>query len=242
MLNIKSFRLEIKMTRNLNLIAVYLVFSLIICFLGCTKKDKNSKLAGTYYKLGVLELEEGAKEDKTYKTALEHINKAIELYNKPEYLALKATLLFKLDKEKECFDFFTKALEAKPEPKIKMDILNNKACLLAQIGLKNNQQQKVKQAFEIWSALEDDMDYLTPEVALVNQGNVYFVQKNYELAKDKFKQAIQIAPNYVDARYYLAIAAYEAQDLQLAKNEISTVLYLEPDHQGAKEMQNILQK
>ena len=229
------------MIKKLNLITICLVFFLITCFLGCTKEDKNSKLAENYYKLGVLELEEGDAIERTYKTALGSINKAIELHSKSEYLALKATLLFKLDKEKECFDFFAKALAAKPEPKIKTDILNNKACLLAQIGLKNNQQQKMKQAFDIWSALEEDMDYLTPEVALVNQGNVCFVQKNYELAKNKFKQAVQIAPNYIDARYYLAVAAYGAQDLEVAKNEISTVLYLEPEHQGAKEMQNILQ-
>ena len=215
--------------------------SLTICLPNCGKK-KNVKLGQTYYKLSLLELSEKEQSEQACKQALAYIDKAIEQESRPEYLALKATLLFKIHQEKEGYDCFQKALDEKLEPRTRTEILNNKACLLAEIGMKKKQSDKTKEAMNIWSELEEDKNYLTPEVALFNQSQVYIAQKSYKQAKDKLLKAVTFAPSYLDAHYYLSLTAYELKDYKLAKNELRTVLFLEPAHQGAKQLSNILEK
>ncbi len=213
----------------------------LLFFFNCGKK-KNVKLAQTYYKLALLELNEKEQSARVCKQALGYINKAIEQENNPEYLAFKATLLFQIGQEKEGDLFFQKALQANPESRIRAEILNNKACLLAQIGIEADQQNKINQAMNTWDKLVENKNYLTPQVALVNQSNVYFKQKNYDQAKDKLLKAIKLDPSYLDAHYYLGVVAYELKDYQLSKNELKTVLFLEPDHYGAKQLSSILEK
>ena len=217
------------------------VVGVLFLLTSCGKKE-NEKLAQTYYKFAVVELTEGEQQEKTYRKALNYIQKAIEQKNVPEYLALRATLLFKLNKEKEGYECFQKVLNEKLSSDKRAEVLNNKACLLAQLGFKNNQKEKINEAVGIWKDLENNKSYLTPEVALFNQGNVYFLQKKYKKAKNKFKNAIFLAPNYLDAHYCLALACYKLQDFNLMKDEIKTVLFLEPEHKGAKQLSLTLQK
>ena len=158
----------------------FLIFVLFSLFFPNCGKKKNIKLAQTYYKLALLELSEKEQTQQACKQALGYIDKAIEQESNPEYLAFKATLLFSINQEKEGDLFFQKALHANPEPRVKTEILNNKACLLAQIGIENGQQNKINQAMGIWDKLEKNKDYLTPQVAFINQSNVHFRQKNYK--------------------------------------------------------------
>ena len=222
----------------------FLIFNIVFIFLflcACGKKEESKKLAQTYYKLALLETDE-QNNKKGLKKSLDYINKAITKEERPEYLALKGTLLLQLNQEKEGLDCFDTALQNNPDPKIKADILNNKACLLAQLGIMNNSQDKIDQAIKIWAELQCDKDYLTPEVAHFNIGKVYVHQKNYKKAQQQLSKAVTVSPNYLDAHYCLACVAYQLNDLSLARNEISTVLFLEPDHQSAKELSNMLQK
>ncbi len=199
-----------------------------VFFVSCGKK-KNEKLAQNYYKLGVAELSSdinsSGEELLACKHALEYVDKALEQSSSAEYLAFKATLLLKL----ACFDdskkFFKLALKEKASPALKGEILNNYACLLAQI----NQE---KEAFAIWDKLVTDEYYLTPEVVYVNQGKVFAARDEYQDAKKCFSKAVELAPAYCDAHYYLAALAQNHGDISLAKNSMSAALYLEPENKG----------
>lgn len=204
------------------------MLSLCLGMVNCGKQ-KNQKLAQNYYKLSMAELSRTVNspgdELLAYKQALSYLDKALEQQKNAEYLALKATLLLKLNRLEESKKNFKFALKEKTTPALKGEILNNYACLLAQC----NQRQD---AFAVWRDLVDSEYYLTPEVAYVNQGRVLAAENNYQQAKECFLKAIELAPDYLDAHYYLAVLAQQHGDKALAKNVISTALFLEPDNKG----------
>jgi tetratricopeptide (TPR) repeat protein len=221
----------------------FCLFIFILLFLGCTK-ERNHELAQTYHKLAMVELIDGEGGEYAYKKALGHINTSLKHEVRPEYLALKGTILFKLNQDEAGCDFFDEALKIAKlnmDLALKADILNNKACLLAKIGMQKPEKNKVDEALKIWDKLQNDKNYLTKEVALFNQSKIYIFQGNYQKAKQALHKAICVAPNYMDAHYYLASVAFTLRDFALAKNEVATVLYLQPGHKGAEELNNILQ-
>ncbi|MFC1894755.1 tetratricopeptide repeat protein [Candidatus Dependentiae bacterium] len=216
----------------------FIVFLLGLFFLGCGKKSENIKLAQSYYRLALLEVGEAE-----YKKSLDYLNKAIVENSKPEYLALKATVLFRLGKEEEGEVYFQKALDANPDYYIRADIMNNKACLLAQMGILKDDDIKINAALAIWDELENDENYLTPEVAFFNQSKVYLNKKEYYKSAELLNKAINASPNYLDAHFYLALIAFNnLNDFSLARRELATVLFLEANHHGAKKLSKMLQK
>ncbi|MBD3231767.1 hypothetical protein GF322_03840 [Candidatus Dependentiae bacterium] len=224
----------------INYIFKYLVMILMVLFFSSCGKKANQQLAQSYYKMSLLELNDFSNQN-SYRKSLEYINKALVQHEKAEYLALKATLLLKLNYKDEGLNFFDKALLANPTSQVKADILNNKACLLAQIAMKENDIKKLDQAIDIWFSLQNDKNYLTPEVAFVNSGKAYFYKKDYQKVKELLLAALKLSPGYLDAHYYLAYDAFILKDFSLATKEIQTVLYLEPNHEGAKELLKFLQ-
>ncbi len=195
---------------------------------GCGKK-KNEKLAQNYYKLSMAELSREAPsagaELLAYKRALGYIDQALTQAYCAEYLAFKATLLFKLQNFEEADRFFSRALKEKASPVLRGEILNNYACFLAY-------HKRAEEALAIWHDLVCDEYYLTPEVAYVNQGNLYAAKKEYQQAKSCFLKAIELAPDYLDAHYHLSVLAQQQGDVSLAKNTISAALYVEPHNKG----------
>lgn len=232
-MNIKRFKFQLN--------AFFVCF--FIFFISGCGKQKNNKLAQNYYKMAMEELSD-MKNGKEYscKRAIDFVDMAISLDDKPEYLAFKATLLFELGYDEIGENFFDNALSKTKNEKLRCEILNNKACLLAQVGMFNNDNSKVDYAFNTWQDLIYNKDYLTPEVAYFNQSKFYIFKNNYELAKEKLLRSIEISPNYIDAHYYLALVYYNLSDIRAAKNEIQTVLYLFPEHKSAKRLQQILDK
>jgi Tfp pilus assembly protein PilF len=206
-----------------------------VVIVGCAKKN-NKKLAQNYYNLGIAELSgvvnSRGEEILAYKRTLDYIDKALEQASSAECLALKATLLFRLKKHEESEVFFKLALKEKMALSLKGEILNNYACLLAH----NNKKQD---ALTIWKRLIKDEYYLTPEVAYVNQARLFESMNKYVVARDCFLKAIELAPDYLDAHYYLALLAQKYGDIPLAKNSISSALYLEPQ---SKEMRLVAQR
>lgn len=213
----------------------------ILFFVGCGKQ-KGNKLAQNYYKMALVELQDqNNSRQYSYKKALEYIENAISIDEKAEYIALKATLLFELGDDLFGETFFNLALSKTKDSKLKCEILNNKACLFAQVGMSNEQDFKVNGALEIWEKLENNKDYLTPEVSLFNQSKVYVYKNDYQTAKDKLLRAVKISPNYLDAHYYLALVYYNLSDNILALTQLDTVLYLYPEHKGAQNLRKIIQ-
>ena len=206
---------------------------------GCGKKEKNKSLARTYYKLALSELADVPTDSGTpthaIKKSLQHVEQAITLDRNHEYCALKATLLFRLGKIRASYQAFQALLAEKIDPVLKAEIINNYACVLAQ-------GKNYTKALVLWKQLAHDRYYLTPEVALANQGRVYAMQHNFKRAKRCFSQAVTHAPHFLDAHYYLALMAYHLNEYGLVKNEISTILFLEPEHGGAKALKTRLEK
>lgn len=198
----------------------------IIGFSGCGKKE-NKQLAKNYYDLSSLELKEDT--PAFYKRSLQYVEKALEQEEKPEYLARKATLLFKLGHHEECLQCFRQLLDKKIDPYMKSEVLNNYACALGQTG-------KQQEALQIFEKLEKSKEYLTPEVSMVNQGKIYSEAGENDRAQEKFSQATKVSNNYVDAHYYLAIVSSILDDQKQMEEEIQTTLFLEPEHKGAKSL------
>ncbi|MFH1462037.1 MAG: tetratricopeptide repeat protein [bacterium] len=220
---------------------IYFFVTFVLIFTGCGKQKVN-KISQNYYKMAILELqEENTDKQYSYKKALYNIEKALEIEEKSEYLALKGTLLFELGYDSLGESFFDKALLNADDPKLKCEILNNKACLFAQVGMFNKQEFKVNHALDIWQKLERDKDYLTPEVAFFNQSKIFVYKNDYQNAKEKLQRAVRISPSYLDAHYYLALVLYNLSDVVAAQNELDAVLFLYPEHKGALNLRNIIQ-
>lgn len=214
---------------------IFLVLVTIFSVSGCArKKDADKKIAQSYYRLALVELSEHGESEHSLKSALSLVNKALVHDSRAEFQALKATILLLLDKEEASEKSFDQALSLCADEHLRGDILNNYACFLAS---KKNYQK----ALALWEQIEHDTAYMTPEVALVNRAKIYAEQGDLGQAKCCLIDALRKAHDYLDAHYYLGIIAHRLGDLALAKNQLSTVLFLEPDHSAGRELMKQLE-
>lgn len=193
---------------------------LLTCFTSCNKQKNNQALAHTYFKMGFLEISEDPDTIDSCKKALINIDRALAYYEKPEYYAFKATLLFRLSEYDESEKCFKKAFSLSPDKKLCTEIMNNYACLLAQGGQKEKAEQ-------MWHKLKQDVFYATPEVAWVNLGKLCISSGDFTKAQEMFYKAVEICPSYVDAHFYLAKVAAKLGDSSLVKKEYDILLALE---------------
>jgi len=199
---------------------------------GCGKKN-NKQLAKTYYKLCMVELGEGLSTDVAIRKALDYVDKAIDCDPKPEYQAVRGSILFKLKHYNRSIACFKTALREITCPRIRGELLNNIACIYGQQG-------NCRKAHAIWTKLLTSPHYLTPEVAMVNLAKMFVDKGKYDQAKKYCAKAVTHAPTYIDAHFYLALLSYYTQDFSLAKKEVATTLFMEPGHQGAKHLERML--
>lgn len=197
---------------------------LLLIFGSCAPKKKQN--AKNHYHLAMIELSENNNGIGSWKKALSHVDDALAVEPKAEYLALKATILFMLKHKKSSAFFFDQALRACEDGPVKKEILNNYACMLAESG-------KRSEAVKIWKALVASDDYLTPEVALVNQGKVLMKQGALKKARNSFSRALKYSPGYLDAQYFLALAEMELKNTAVAQDLVKTMLYLDKSNYGA---------
>ncbi len=174
----------------------------------------------------MIELSETNQGIGNWKKALTHVDAALAVEPKAEYFALKATILFMLKHKQSSAFFFDQALQASEDGPVKKEILNNYACMLADSG-------RSDEALKIWKALIASDDYLTPEVALINQGKVLMKQGAFKKARNNFKKAVTYAPGYLDAHYFLALSHMELKNIKAAQDQVKTMLYLDKHNYGA---------
>lgn len=195
---------------------------------GCSKR-RPQKLAQMYHQQSVahaaLAMSVPEEEAVAYRRSLDAIDKAIELDDRAEYKAFKATVLFKMQQFTLSERLFEQALQKVDSGALRGEILNNYACLLAQTG-------NVDRALHMWQELGHDEHYPTPELAFVNQGRIFALKDDYPKAKESFLKALALAPDYVDAHYYLMLLAKDHGETHLAKQSAQAALYLAPDHKG----------
>ncbi|MBU1008227.1 tetratricopeptide repeat protein [Candidatus Dependentiae bacterium] len=218
----------------------FFLFLLIIVsnfLFNCGKNSgvKRKSLSVDYYKMSLLELEGEHVGVASYRRALQFVNRALEQRVVSRYVAHKATLLFLLGAHDESLSFFRKALSLSKSASVRSEILNNYACLLASGGDK-------KGALKLFIQLEHDKHYLTPEVAVVNQARLYCDEGEWGRARGKLVYATKLAPNYVDAFYYLGLVCYALKEYDAALCSIERTVSLEPAHRGAKELLSRLKR
>jgi Tfp pilus assembly protein PilF len=216
-------------TEKYSVLKVWLTIWVFISALpACGKKD-NQKIAHNHFKMAFLDVAGDGDRVIAYKRALAHVDQALQYEQRPEYYAFKATLLFKLGSAQESKMCYEQALALEPEHALKLEIINNYACLLAHIGDNDRAIEKLQD-------LINDPSYQTPEVALVNLGKLHSQAHHFIQAKNAFERAVRVAPSYVDAHYYTALIAHRLGDIDVAKQETQLVLDLEPEHVGATQL------
>lgn len=216
------------------------ILLLTVFFSSCGRKN-NIKLGQNYYNMALAEISDPKiSKQYSYKKALFYIDHAIAQEERADFLAFKATLLFELGYSSLGQQLFDLALDRVKNSRLASEILNNKACLLAQSGMLNDENDKIANAQNIFRKLELDENYLTPEVSLFNQSKIFVYKNEYKLAKEKLEKAISIAPNYLDAHYYLALVSYNLLDFERTKKELEAVLFLYPEHKSALRLNAIL--
>lgn len=211
----------------------YVLFFVLVSFSGCGKKNREceqKKIAHNYFKLAYIELTDHQANAYRYKKALSYLEQALAIIQDARYLALKATLLFKLQQYDESKQIYEQACTICRDPALNAEISNNYACLLAHLG-------QYEQAIPLFVQLSTDRYYLTPEVALMNLGKIDLEKKSYDTALRYFQRATALAPEYLDAHFYGALTAHLLGDNALAKQGIGTILYMDPDNQAALSLQ-----
>lgn len=202
--------------------------ALIVFLCSCGKK-KPENLADSYFKLAFGELSDGGEQENSVRRALSFVQKALAVSQKSEYYALQGSLLFKLNDFEQSNNAFQKALAAHPDEMLRCEIVNNYACLLGQMG-------NTVEAKKLLGQLLEDTAYQTPEVAWVNMGKLLALEDKVTDAFDCFKKAAGLEPCYLDAHWNLALMAKASGQNTIAKQELETILSLEPTHVGAVQM------
>lgn len=204
---------------------IFLLVVTIIIFTNCCKK-KNIYLAKNYYEQSLIEAE-----DKNYKKALQLLDQSIALYSIPQAFALKATLFYQIKEFSESLKLLKKIIDDKNTlPSLKCDVMNNYACTL--LALKQHAQ-----AEEIWKQLSIDKNYLSPEVAFFNLGLLSLNNtdnKQLHTSYYYFNKAIESAPGYIDAYFYLAKTLIYLQEYDKCKKILIFLLKLQPEHEQAR--------
>ena len=182
----------------------------------------------------MMELQEPVLSRQMYVRALHHLDEAIAAHNLPLYRATRGTVLFGLGDYKGAGDCFEELLATTRDGALTAEIKNNYACMLAQRG-------DAQRAAALWQELAGDPTYLTPEVALLNYSCALIAQKRYDAARTQLFEAIAKDPNYLDAHYQLARLAWDhLGDHSLARKELTTALFLDPNHREAQAMMHAI--
>lgn len=222
-----------KLMKRINMQLYKQIFGLLfmICVAGCQKQSLE-KVAKEKYKLACAQLV-GQHSLQDYRQALRCIDEAITCHYKVEYEALKATLLLKLGNTHESADCFSHALSKAGDSSVTAELKNNYACALAQQGFG-------PQARKLWREVLQDPQYLTPEVVWVNLGKWYVDNQDMKKAKLCFLKAVKLEPTYVDAHFYTALSDYALGQYRCARNQVATLLALEPAHDGGRRLAKML--
>lgn len=200
-----------------------IVISLVLT--GCGGHQRKQSLANNYFEQATLAAHEG-----NSKKALQLLNKSLSVQETPQALAFKATILYQLNDVGASVSLFEKIINQTKNVSstLRADIKNNYACVL-------NRSGNTHEAQHIWEGLTKDPDYLTPEVAHFNLALLSLSQKDFAAAVDKLQQAVSLAPDYVDAYFYLGMIYVHNELWDDAQQQFKSVLTYAPEHVGARE-------
>lgn len=157
---------------------------------GSQKKIEDRKKAGAFRSVGEAYLAEGKAS-----LALRELLKAERLYAEDNLLQYDlGTAYMAKGRYDDAIAHFQKALEIKP------DFAPAKNSL----GTVYLKKGDIEQAIPIFEALTEDILYGTPHYPLYNLGMAYYQKKDFVKAEGYFREALELRPEYVQARYWLA--------------------------------------
>ncbi len=211
----------------------YIALFILTVLSNCSKRTIDRATvtrAEEYYRLAQIELEEHGDNEQGRRRALHYFEEAFKLNQLPEYAASRATLLFRVRNYTAAQSAFQDLIaDVKISDVMRSEVLNNYACLLAEIG-------RSEEALQLWDDLASQPFYITPECARINQGTIYVAQGDYQRAKMAYEAAISLAPSSTAANIKLAqLAIYYLEDSALARSALDRLLFLNPTStQGAQ--------
>lgn len=210
----------------------FVVLVVLMSLTGCGKQRRQKQHAALAQAL----------EQDNHAAALVHVNKVLAHTNSPQLLALKANLLYQLDRLQESKKTYEVALKHKDLlEELRADILNNYAVLLTTMG----EHQKAQ---TLWWQLTKNDAYRTPEVAWFNLGLSAWqecnalerrsaeAQKKARLASHRFSNVLKMEPDYVDALFFKAQAELALNKKKEARSLLQKTLALAPTHQSAEQL------
>ncbi len=205
---------------------VYTVLCLLFLLSSCGGAKTNKKaLAVTYIRQSAVELE-----TKNYKKALQLVNEAVKTNAQPHYFARQAAMLYHVGKFDESFALCQELIEKNDTPEtVRAEVRNNLACVYIATG-------KPEQAEEIWKSLINDRNYLVCETLFYNLGLLALQKKNYQDSLTYLTQAVDMAPDYVDALYYTAVIHKKMGNFGKARKSISKLFNYISHHPAATKL------
>jgi tetratricopeptide (TPR) repeat protein len=176
-----------------------------------------------------------------------HINKSLSKKSSPQLLALKANLLYQLNRLQESKKTYELALKDKDIlAELRADILNNYAVILTKIGEHQTAQT-------LWWQLTKNNSYRTPEVAWFNLGLSAWhecttmqcdtptqAQKKARIALSRFSNALALEPEYIDALFFKAQAELVCDKKKDGRHSLHKILVIAPTHQSAAQLLNTI--
>ena len=181
---------------------------------GSQKKIEDRKKAEAFRGVGEAYLAEGK-----VSLALRELLKAERLYAEDHLLQYDlGTAYMAKGRYDDAIAHFQKALEIKP------DFAPAKNSL----GTAYLKKGDIDQAIPIFEALTGDILYGTPHYPLYNLGRAYYQKKDFVKAEGYFREALELRPEYVQARYWLARTYLERGLVSEAIGELKKALNRAP--------------
>ncbi len=163
-----------------------------------------------------------------YKKAEKHFRKAYELNN--ENLDVKYELAFVLYST-ESYDEAESLL---------MNVLDSRICaksyfLIGEINFALNQLDKAVNYISIAADIENKNPTYFFELA-----TIYSLKGFFKEAEENFQKSIKLSPNNLSYNYALAYLYYQSTQVQKAKQKISYILSINPQHIDALILQSLI--
>jgi Tfp pilus assembly protein PilF len=181
---------------------------------GSQKRIEDRKKAEAFRGVGEAYLVEGR-----VSLALRELLKAERLYADDNLLQYDLGMAYKAKgRYDDAIAHFQKALALKP------DFAPAKNSL----GTVYLEKGDIDRAIPIFEALTEDILYGTPHYPLYNLGRAYYQKKDFVKAEGYFREALELRPEYVQARYWLARTYLERGLVSEAVGELKKALNRAP--------------
>ncbi len=197
--------------------ASFIWVPLIFCLGGCETLPKNKEAAQLHLQIGTAQLTGG-----NYPNAMRELMLAEDLDPENEMIENNLGLVYFVREKYEMAEkHLMHALKIKPDF---TDALNNLARVHIELG-------KFDLAIRELTRVLNDLTYQGAEKAWVNLGLAYFQKGDYQVAKNKFSEAIKLNRTHCLAHTLFGRSELELEDFTHASTELDkAIFFCKQDH------------